>query len=261
MKTVILSAGHSLSDPGAVYDPGTKEAFLTMELTKLASDYLRKHGIGVLTVPDDLNLVSTIKWVNNRSTETHIELAVEIHTNSSTDRKPRGVEAWYYHDFNTGKGSEDSKRLAQAMVDAIQVEANMPSRGVFDESTNRWGRLGFVHDTYPLAALLEAGFISNEEDRRILMDTKGRENIAKGICRGILTAMGETWRPELLHPETKPEIEDAKDKQIEDLKKAVASAESYGERKLAEFKAKCQTRSDEIKLKLNEAITLTEKDV
>ena len=29
MKTVIISAGHSLSEPGAVYLPGGKESFLT----------------------------------------------------------------------------------------------------------------------------------------------------------------------------------------------------------------------------------------
>lgn len=219
MKTIILSAGHSLADPGAVYNPGTKENFLTMALTKLAATYLRSHGIGVLEVPDDLSLVDTIKWVNGRASEGLIDLCVEIHTNSSTDKNPKGIEAWYYHDFSTGLGNEDSKRLSQCIIDAIGVEAGMSSRGVFDESTNKWGKLGFVHDTKPLASLVECGFLSNESDRNILMSDKGRENIAKGITRGILTYMGEAWKPELINPTTDINNENIKDKKIDELQK------------------------------------------
>ena len=37
-------------------------------------------------------------------------------------------------------------------------------RGVHGDKENRWGRLGFVRDTKPLALLFEMGFISNKAD-------------------------------------------------------------------------------------------------
>jgi N-acetylmuramoyl-L-alanine amidase len=218
MKTVIISAGHSLSQPGAIYLPGGKENFLTIELTKLVATYLRSHGIGVLEVPDTLSLLDTIKWVNGRASEGAVECAIEIHTNASVDKNAHGVEAWYYHDFNTGYGDENSKRLSQCMVDAINVESGLSVRGVFDESTNKWGRLGFVHDTKPLASLVECGFLSNAEDKALLLSDKGKENISKGVTRGILTYLGEAWKPELINPATDVVNENAKDKVIADLK-------------------------------------------
>lgn len=218
MKTVIISAGHSLSQPGAVYLPGGKENFLTIELTKLVSEYLRSHGIGVLNVPDTLSLVDTIKWVNGRASEGLIEAAIEIHCNASIDKSAHGTEAWYYHDFATGVGDENSKKLSQCMVDGINVESGLTIRGVFDESTNKWGRLGFVHDTKPLASLIETGFLSNESDRAILISTVGQINVAKGITRGILTYLEEAWKPELINSTTNVPAEDVKDKLINELK-------------------------------------------
>lgn len=254
MKTVIISAGHSLSEPGAVYLPGGKENFLTIELVKLIATYLRSHGIGVLEVPDTLSLLDTIKWVNGRASEGKIELAVEVHCNASVDKNARGVEAWYYHDFATGHGDEDSKRLSQSMVDGINVESGLPIRGVFDESTNKWGRLGFVHDTKPLASLVECGFVSNEVDKSILISDVGRSNIAKGVTRGILTFLGEAWKPELINPTTDVPAEDAKDKLINELKTELESLKKSSTFDLIKVKEEMQNLKSSLKSDLESVI-------
>lgn len=251
MRTIILSAGHSLADPGAVYS-GAKESFMTMELVKVAAEVLRKHGIGVLTVPDNLNLVDTIKWVNGRAAESAIELCLEIHTNASTDTSARGVEAWYYHDFNTGKSDEKSKKLSQCLVDAIVVESSIPSRGVYDESTNHWGRLGFVHDTKPLAALVECGFLSNETDRNILLSDNGRNNIGKGIARGILAYMGEAWRPELLVTGSAPV--DTKQKEIDDLKSQLAATVKNRDYEINKVREEYSKKLNDLKINLQNIV-------
>lgn len=258
MKTIIISAGHSLSEPGAVYLPGGKENFLTIELAKLVSTYLRNHGIGVLEVPDNLSLVDTIKWINGRASEGKIEACIEIHCNASTDKSAKGVEAWYYHDFSTGLGDEDSKRLSQCMVDAINVESGLSVRGVFDESVNKWGKLGFVHDTKPLASLVECGFLSNNDDKEVLISTKGRENIAKGITRGVLTFLEEAWRPEVINPSVDTVSENTKDKQIDDLKKeldALKKSSNFdkiqSEEKLKMFKSSLKSDLEAITSRLS----------
>jgi len=255
MKTIIISAGHSLSDPGAVYLPGGKESFLTIELAKLVSTYLRNHGIGVLEVPDTLSLVDTIKWVNGRASEGLIEAAIEIHCNASTDKSAKGVEAWNSHDFATGLGDEDSKRLANCMVDAINVESGLSSRGVFDESVNKWGKLGFVHDTKPLASLVECGFLSNDSDKAVLISDKGRENIAKGITRGILTFLGEAWKPEVINPSTDTVNENTKDKLIEDLKNELEALKKSSTFDLIQEKEKMKMFKSSLKTDLEAIVS------
>jgi regulator of replication initiation timing len=80
----------------------------------------------------------------------------------------------------------------------------MKNRGPKDESTNQDGKLGFVHDTKPLVALVECGFIDNEEDRKFYTSDEGITKIAKGIVRGLLGYIGEDWKPELANPVIAP---------------------------------------------------------
>ena len=189
MKTIALSAGHSDSDPGAVYN-GLVERDIVEKLVADASDILRGHGVGVLNPPSSLNLPQTIAWINNRKDQ--VDVCCEIHVNSSS--KPNqgvGLEGWYY------RNSNESKNFAQFLVDGIAVESGMKKdRGVKDEKTaNIWGRLGFVHDTFPLACLIECGFINTDMDRSILSSQSGLYNISKGIARGILSYWGLNWVP------------------------------------------------------------------
>jgi len=188
MKTIALSAGHSSTDPGSTYN-GLVERDIVEKIVDLASPIIRNHGVGVLNPPKELSLVQTIKWINARADG--INICSEIHINSSkVPESGFGLEGWYY------RGSEESKKFAQFIIDAIAVESRMgKTRGVKDEkSANIWGRLGFIHDTKPLACLIECGFINSEIDRKILSSDSGLYNIAKGVARGIVSYLGIEWK-------------------------------------------------------------------
>lgn len=211
MRTITLSAGHDNSDPGAVFkDLG--EAALTKQVTPLAADYLRKHGIGVLEVPDTLNLPSTIQWINQRKDQ--MELCVELHFNSGGGK---GTEGWFYHADPT------SQKLSDNIINAIAAETGLANRGSKDEFTNRHGRLGFVHDTVPLACLIELCFIDGDYD--FLKTADGNKRLAKGVCRGILSYMGEAWKPELIDPKPVPAPEPPKPEPKPDLSNYVTREE------------------------------------
>ena len=187
-KVICLSAGHSDSDPGAVYG-GLVERDIVEEVVANASVILRSHGVGVLNPPSSLNLLQTIAWINNRKGQ--IDLCCEIHVNSSS--KPNqglGLEGWYYHN------SSESEKFARFLVGAISVESGMSKdRGVKDEGLIHWGRLGFVHYTRPLACLIECGFINTDEDRKILSSKSGLYDISKGVARGVVSFLGVKWVP------------------------------------------------------------------
>lgn len=235
-KTVCLSAGHSVTDPGAMAG-GLKESDLNMDIVGKTAEILRIHGIDTLTVPDNLSLVATINWINERPNQ--IDLAIESHVNSGGGV---GVEAWHY------AGSAKSRELGQFMVDALVAETGMKSRGVKDESTNRHGKLGFVHDTDPLAGLIETGFIDSDEDRKLLNNTKGRMRIAKGLARGLLSYLGKDWKPDLLitqMPQGK-QIEEL-NKTVQRLEKTITSMKSENEKVLADQKKECQVKIKQIR--------------
>jgi N-acetylmuramoyl-L-alanine amidase len=212
MKTICLSAGHGAGDPGVVYKE-LQEANLTRVITKRAVEMLRKHGIDCLEVPDNLTLVETIQWINNRTNQ--IDICVEVHINSGV-QDAKGVEGWNYEG-----GDTESDKLSQFLADACSAETGLINRGIKDESQNRFRKLGFVHDTNPIAALIECGFIQGDYD--FLKNDENLTRLAKGVARGCLTYLGEAWKPELVNPQPqlppKPSQEDPRDKKIGDLER------------------------------------------
>ena len=183
-KTICLSAGHQPGyDPGAC-SGGLEEAELNVKIVEKTARIIRSHGVGCLVVPDNLNLPQVVGWVNDRADQ--IDVAVEVHVNAGGGT---GVEAWHY------TKSEPSKKLAQFLADAMAVETGLKNRGAKDEKDCRFGYLYFVHNTKPLAALAECGFIDNDKDRELLKTNEGLEMFAKGVARGILGYIGVDWKP------------------------------------------------------------------
>ena len=186
-KAVCLSAGHGAGDPGAVYG-GLQESVLTLTITHRAVEMVRKHGVDCLVVPDNLTLIETIQWINNRSGQ--ISFAVDVHINSGGGK---GVEGWNY-----AGGPNESDKLSQYLADACAAETGLPNRGIKDETLNRYRKLGFIHDTVPTAALIECGFIDG--DNAFLKQDANLTKLARGVARGCLSYLGIPWKPSVLAP-------------------------------------------------------------
>lgn len=182
MRTVCISAGHQPGlDNGATYG-GLREADLTVKIAARAAEALRNQGVGVLEVPHSLDLVQTIQWINARAKQ--IEACVEVHINAGGGT---GIEVWDY--AGTGNLSD---RLAKQLLDAMVRETGLRSRGTKDELTNRHGRLGFVHDTIPVAALAECGFVDG--DNAWLKQDANLTKMAMGLAKGMLSFVGIPWK-------------------------------------------------------------------
>lgn len=186
MARIGISAGHGAGDAGAVYQ-GLQEQNLTRSISRRAAEILRIHGVGVVEVPDNLSLTQTIQWLNNQPLN---DFVIEVHINSGNGT---GVEAWHY-----AGGNNPSARLSQHLANALAAESGLRNRGIKDETTNRHGRLGFVHDTRDNASLVECGFIDG--DFNFLNSASGIEKMARGVARGSLSFLGQAWKPELLNP-------------------------------------------------------------
>lgn len=152
MKAIIISAGHSSGDPGAVAANGTKEADLALRLRNRVATKLRADGeFRILTDGSDgenkpLRDAIQILKANPGA------LAVEIHFNAAGQTSVKGVEVLC--------GSE-KKTLAQELAFSIAAITGSPLRGVLGWKPTNSGqhhRLGFC-DAGGL--ILEIEFLSN----------------------------------------------------------------------------------------------------
>lgn len=161
MKTLFLSIGHNWGKNGKAIDQGaagngTTEA---IEAKKLVDAVISKGipGVAIVKVPEGLNLLERISWVNSHIGKLVEPFAMEIHLDSGP-ATAQGASAWY-NDANQYTMNEGKQFLAE-----YTRVTGLTSRHVNSDTTDRLGQLGFVSQIKCAALLIELGFISNPKE-------------------------------------------------------------------------------------------------
>jgi len=172
MKPIVITAGHSIADPGAVAG-GLTEADICTDFRNLVAHYLKAAGVAFTTdgkEGENLPLARAIGLVRAAGPGA---LAVEFHCNAAASPAATGVES-----LSSEKGKALGAALCQAIADTIGVK----NRGAKGEASGQHSRLGFVQAG---GVILELFFISNPDDRRRYLDKKWL--VAKAVA-GVLAA-------------------------------------------------------------------------
>ena len=176
MSIIVLTAGHSSTDPGACAG-GHTEAGLMLELRDVTAEMLRDMGHVVIEDGGDgenLPLRQAISLIEQGA------IAVELHTNASDNPAARGVEAISLPDQR-----RLSQRLAQRVADVLGTRVR-GAGGWIDQSQSARGRLGYVNAG---GVILETFFISNPLERDFyLADPMAVAQAIAGVIDSELTA-------------------------------------------------------------------------
>lgn len=178
MKTVLISAGHSDADPGAVGN-GYQEATLAVKLRDRIAASLKRKNVPVLKDGDDgVNepLNRAIGLCNRVG-----DLSVEIHFNAGPPTAT-GIEALC---------KPRQKLLAQQLCKAIGNITGIKLRGeggYKPDNSGQHHRLGFCEAG---GIILEVCFISNANDMKAYVANK--EAVAEALA--VTLAMMAGWKP------------------------------------------------------------------
>lgn len=156
MKTIVITAGHSNTDPGAVNGPITESQIVT-DFRNMVAHYLNKSGVNFLTDGfghNNLPLTHAIKLIQPDS------LAVEFHCNAFNNPTATGVETL---------SNDDMKSLGVDLCHAVSSCLGIKDRGAKGEGSGQHSRLGFVRAG---GLILELFFLSNPDDLKAYMDKK-----------------------------------------------------------------------------------------
>ncbi len=173
---VVIDPGHGGKDEGA-----RVRTFLEKQLTLRTAYLTKKHleTLGyrvVMTRARDvfLPLGTRVVLANRRSPS----LFISIHYNSAASPTAKGIEVYYY-----SKGQQKrrvaSKELAGSILDQMVLETQARSRGT------KQGNFQVIRDTTMPAVLVEAGFITNSEERALIGTQTYLDKLAKGIATGL----------------------------------------------------------------------------
>ena len=173
---VCIDAGHGGQDPGAVN--GSKhEAVATLAIAKKVGAILKAKGCQIkYTRTKDKSL--TLQERCDISNAFDADVFVSIHLNAATNKEAAGIETWRHRNV----GSK-TKLLADKVQTELVRVLGWRNRGI-KETTS----LYVLKKTNASAVLVECGFISNNEEARLLFIERYQDKLAQAIADGVLKA-------------------------------------------------------------------------
>lgn len=185
-QTIVLDAGHGGMDPGTSHN-NLVEKDLTLAISKKLACYLSQagaHVVNLRTADADLcddNFQGTIRQRKRKDLALRVERAIacqadmyiSIHTNADLSPQWSGAQTFYK------TGNEKSEQLAEAIQEEFKKTLG----------TNREAKTGryFILDraTMP-TVIVEAGFLSNPREAKLLASSDYQDKIAYAIFCGIV---------------------------------------------------------------------------
>ena len=160
---------------------GVAEAPINLEIALQLQRYLELGGATVLMTRAEDEALADGKRLDLRARQTladgvQADILVSIHQNSYPQAEIRGAQAFYH-----GASAE-----GQQLAEAIQAEF-----GTYLAPGNR--RVAKVEESYFLlketalpSVIVECGFLSNDEERRLLSRAEYQERVAWAVYMGIV---------------------------------------------------------------------------
>lgn len=170
-KIIVLTAGHSNTDPGAV-NGSDREADIAQDIRNITASILRNdYGLTVKTDGEgkgNMPLREAVKLIRGS------DVAVEFHTNAAASKAATGVEA-----LSTPKNKRWCQVLSRAVADATGWKLRGEG-GFKPDNAGQHSRLAYAQAG---GIVFEPFFISNDADLKLFKERKW------AICRAIATAI------------------------------------------------------------------------
>lgn len=188
--TIVIDAGHGEPDGGAVSASGVKESELNLMIAQKVKEKLETANYNVVMTRTNENNVADedmqkkkireikVADLNNRvkiANESGASLLVSIHMNKFNDSKYRGWQTFY------SQNSEKGKLLAECIQSAVQESTQIEN----NRTALKISGIKLIDHSKIPAVIVECGFLSNEEECKLLQEDSYQEKIAEGIKLGI----------------------------------------------------------------------------
>lgn len=183
-KTLFLDPGHGGYDPG-VFRNNIEEKMVALGIALALRDYLQSAGAHVVMTREtdrDLLVLPTagpkkrqdMKNRLKKYADANPDMVISIHANAISASRWRGAQVFYKKDC------EQSKALAAK----IQLEFAR----VLENTTRQEkpGNYFILNEVAVPAVLVEAGFISNPAEARLLADPEYQAKIAWAVYLAVL---------------------------------------------------------------------------
>ena len=189
--TIVIDSGHGGIDPGKIAADGTLEKDLNLSIALKLQKYLEAADINVvMTRTTDEGLYDPgasnkkVQDMKNRIAlmeECDADLAVSLHQNSYSDSAIHGAQVFYY------KESKSGRFLAEKIQASLVEELSEGNKGRVEKANDNYYLI--MNVSCP-AVIVECGFLSNEEEAKLLSNSQYQDRIVEAIIEGIKEYLG-----------------------------------------------------------------------
>ena len=182
---IVIDAGHGGLDPGSIgYKTKVKESDINLAVAKQLEEKLKKSGFRVIMTRENENGLYGLSTKNYKKRDmqkrkeiinkTNPNMVVSIHMNSYIRHNLRGAQVFY------DKNSPVSENLALSIQDQFSSKLEKSDKGI------SIGDYYMLKCTDSPSVIAECGFMSNEEDEKLLISPSYQDKIAECIFIGII---------------------------------------------------------------------------
>ncbi len=188
-KVIVLDAGHGSPDEGATSSDGTSEASINLQIVLKLQKLLESSGATVILTRYDENAIyeldaetisqKKVSDIKNRvkiGNESSADIFVSIHLNKIPESKYSGWQTFYKD------GNEKSTSLATCIQNNLNTTINTPN----NRQPLKLDNIYIMKYVEIPIALVECGFLSNQEEESKLVTDEYQSKLAWGIYNGIM---------------------------------------------------------------------------
>ena len=188
-KVVVVDAGHGVPDEGAEVGDGTTEAQTNLKIALKLQNLLEQSGCTVILTRSDENGIydldsKTLKQkkisdIRNRvkiGNESSADIFVSIHLNKIPQEQYDGWQTFY------NKNSEQGQKLAKLIQENLNEAIQKDNKRVAAKIENIY----IINNVEIPTTIVECGFLSNPQEKELLLRDDYQNRLAWGIYNGII---------------------------------------------------------------------------
>jgi len=170
---VVLDPGHGGIDPGAVTADGVYEKTINIKLAREVRRFLEAEGVEVFLTRSSDSTCPSLAERAIMANEVRADLFVSLHANSDIHPSCKGIELYHY------PGSRQGETVTGIIKQVVAERETLACCRVKSSAYL------VLEKTAMPAVLVEAGYLSNTAERKRLLDSSYRRELAQALAEGI----------------------------------------------------------------------------
>ena len=192
-KVVIIDAGHGGEDGGAISKNGIKESDINLKIALKLQNLLEENGTTVILTRSNENAIydegmttlrqKKVSDIKNRvkiGNNSNADIFISIHLNKIPQEKYYGWQCFF------NEKDESSKKLAKSIQQALNETIEIENKREALKIKNIY----IIDNVKIPTAIVECGFLSNQNEEQLLQTEEYQEKLAQGIYKGINSYFG-----------------------------------------------------------------------